>query len=1338
MLSGDVHPHPGPSGPWRGARRRQLRGGAQRGNGEHGLNVVVWNLNGVRSRYPALLTLAKELKPDVFLLQESRLTASVSTPGIPGYSAVRRDRRMGRDLRGDERPQGGLLIYVSSDLSYQCLPEPALPPNASLETLGVKIFTGGRPVSLLNFYRPPGRGGADQRDCGAFASRWPWGPNSIIAGDLNAEGSWSEKAPADRSNPAIGTEVEEEATANSAAVLNPTGLTTRIDRGMSSSPDVALASTDLLHRASLKSLDPAGSDHLPLLISLEGVRPKPAPRKARISLKSVDWEKFQERARRKLEAIRGEPNLEKKAVGISAALREALAEAAPTPKTHSAHAKGWWTAACEDARRDYVQLLRESQRHPGEDAHANAAVIAREQYNDVIHKAKRDSWRTFASSIDHRTKPGKIFGVLRALAGLRRSRPPNEVIVKRIPVEGGGERERVLCRDKEKADEAVRVYASVSRLRVPREESKAAYTEVRRAIRERCQEEEPEAAPITIEEFRRAAAKAKGKAPGPDGVYPELLRHLDEVSEEIILDYFNVSIQAAFVATIHKRATIIPILKSGKDPKDIKSFRPVSLTSPVAKTLESCLATRMAAWAEEKEVLPREQAGFRAGRSSEEAVAGLQALTFSGLNSPKPPLRSLTAAVDVQAAFDGLWSGGALRTAARAGLPGCWLKWLRSWLSDRRARVRWGDALSREKIFQEGAPQGSPLSPWWYSLGSSPLCSAVKEEAPEVRVTAFADDLTLTAQSHKLHLAGRLLQTALDALARAAEQLRLRIAPHKSQALLCSLHPRETIAVAPALSIAGTPIPYTKELKVLGVILDRESRSTAQAAAAKEKMAKRGRVLQALAGATWGPSPKMLRDLYFSFVRPSALHAAGSWFHYLSQTNRETLQRAETAMARVIVGAPKGSPVQATLREAGVKPTDLAAEEAGAHLAHRMGRFPPDHPAFLSTEPPATIRLGGQDAGKKRRAWAREAAEARARVTAAPPPPWKPYRVPSPWEKPKQILSYHTAGAGVSREEAAPVRLQAALLALHNLDNDPAGPGPPDVLIWSDGSAAEGGGGRGGGGALIKWKSGAEVLVREPAGELCSSTTAEAVALAAAMEKLRDDVAQLPEPPDPPDRPLRVRALFDSLALLQRLQRPAHTIDDPPTRRALSATYSLPPGTRVQFVWVPGHCGLPGNERADRAAKEAAELPQEGIPVELGAVKAALRAESERRWEERYLEATEEKGRLHREASEGGRPAPHLHLPLASARLLTALRLDRAPFLATTRARWGLVASPLCPHCSRGPETVLHWLAECPEWERPRAEHLPHREPLTVAILQSHPEEVTSYIRAVRSISADH
>ena len=67
--------------------------------------------------------------------------------------------------------------------------------------------------------------------------------------------------------------------------------------------------------------------------------------------------------------------------------------------------------------------------------------------------------------------------------------------------------------------------------------------------------------------------------------------------------------------------------------------------------------------------------------------------------------------LDFARAYDRVWRAALLSKMARLGIPGCYIRLVKAFLCDRRARVRWGAALSDARVFQEGLPQGSVLAP---------------------------------------------------------------------------------------------------------------------------------------------------------------------------------------------------------------------------------------------------------------------------------------------------------------------------------------------------------------------------------------------------------------------------------------------------------------------------------------------------------------------------------------------------------------------------------------------------------------------------------------------------
>ena len=99
---------------------------------------------------------------------------------------------------------------------------------------------------------------------------------------------------------------------------------------------------------------------------------------------------------------------------------------------------------------------------------------------------------------------------------------------------------------------------------------------------------------------------------------------------------FNSSFSLAHCPCIWRDATIIPLLKAGKPPGEVASFRPIILTSCVFKRLECILAGRFYYTAKTKNLFSRFQAGFRKGRSYEDQK--LQNSTWSNNSTWQPAL----------------------------------------------------------------------------------------------------------------------------------------------------------------------------------------------------------------------------------------------------------------------------------------------------------------------------------------------------------------------------------------------------------------------------------------------------------------------------------------------------------------------------------------------------------------------------------------------------------------------------------------------------------------------------------------------------------------------------
>ena len=141
---------------------------------------------------------------------------------------------------------------------------------------------------------------------------------------------------------------------------------------------------------------------------------------------------------------------------------------------------------------------------------------------------------------------------------------------------------------------------------------------------------------------------------------------------------------------------------------------------------------------EQRSILSPVQAGFRLARSTVNQVLLLSQSITDSFHQTKPGARTVLATADFAKAFDSVWQSSLLSKLLSLGLPLCFVEWIRSYLSDRRSKVRICNSDSRPFRLQKGVSQGSVLGPVLFSLFINNLPTFLPIS---VKVSLFADNL---------------------------------------------------------------------------------------------------------------------------------------------------------------------------------------------------------------------------------------------------------------------------------------------------------------------------------------------------------------------------------------------------------------------------------------------------------------------------------------------------------------------------------------------------------------------------------------------------------------------
>ena len=222
-------------------------------------------------------------------------------------------------------------------------------------------------------------------------------------------------------------------------------------------------------------------------------------------------------------------------------------------------------------------------------------------------------------------------------------------------------------------------------------------------------------------------------SPGPDGIPSILIKQLKFEITPTLEVAFKKSIENGEIPKNFSQAYIKPIKKPKKPRGDPASYRPVSLTSNVAKILEHLVKSQLQNHLEQEEKLNTAQHGFRPNRSCLTQLLDHYDTVLKHLEEGRT---YEVIYLDFAKAFDTVDRYILARELLKIGIQNKAATWLFQFLNNRTQQVLAENTLSPPVEVISGVPQGTVLGPQMFLI----LINSMTEEEIESKVTMFADD----------------------------------------------------------------------------------------------------------------------------------------------------------------------------------------------------------------------------------------------------------------------------------------------------------------------------------------------------------------------------------------------------------------------------------------------------------------------------------------------------------------------------------------------------------------------------------------------------------------------
>ena len=533
-------------------------------NNERNLIILQVNINGINNKLEELKTPIKNTHADIITIQETKLTSKSNTPKVPTYTTVRADR--------PHKSGGGLITLIRDNITFTPTDIPSTINTHNIELQMVKVHLNNtKHITIANVYIPPRDSTSTHyktadKDIQHCIQHITTIPHSVLTGDVNAHSSLWHSYTDDHRGQLIA-----EVISNSDHISLNTDTPTRVPNTafqQTSSPDITTVSNTLYNRTSWQTHHTLSSDHLPIMTTIN-IRHNfrlQTYRRTFTNYKKANSTQFTKDTELAFSQTTIPDDIHTANRIFTNIILLADKHNIPKGKMPSTSRLLPEHIVCKITQRDNIRRA-----NPCDPA---LKPLNLEITSDIsLHK--QNLWKEHLNANwDHRHNTHTLWKTIHGLSNRAAPTPQNCTITfnKKIAT---SPKNIVNCFNKQFTNT---VKHSTHSHKTNRSIDRAVHKLPKHTIT------------LTTTQVQEAIQHSKNNnSVGPDNLSIRHLKHIGPLGLTFLTSMYTAALNKNTIPHMWKLANIIPIPKPNKDTNMGTSYRPISLLSVVAKTLEKCL-----------------------------------------------------------------------------------------------------------------------------------------------------------------------------------------------------------------------------------------------------------------------------------------------------------------------------------------------------------------------------------------------------------------------------------------------------------------------------------------------------------------------------------------------------------------------------------------------------------------------------------------------------------------------------------------------------------------------------------------------------------------------------